>query len=76
MQLKLKKNGIYNSTIELNKITDLLSYVDDILQIVSGVKRTSEPVDETDSEIESEARRIGGKHGKPGVPSQSPTNLS
>lgn len=38
-QLKLNKPGLYSSTIEFKKMTDLLIYVDDILALVGGFQR-------------------------------------
>jgi len=55
IQLKLVKDGVYNSTVEFNRISDLLVLVDDILTMFGEYKRVKvAPVVESNPVVESE----------------------
>jgi len=57
IQLKLVKDGVYNSTVEFNRISDLLVLVDDILTMFGEYKRV-ESVVESESVVEPEVEIV------------------
>jgi len=57
VELKLVKDGVYNSTVEFNRISDLLVLVDDILTMFGEYKRV-ESVVESESVVEPEVEIV------------------